>query len=100
MNISALVRAAIEVVPLPVLRFDDIVRRVHAVEPDADVCAIDKAARPYQHGETGSYIYGCPREGEDDPGEHIAGCAWRDPSHGGQPFGDDRQAKLPGMEEM
>lgn len=99
MNINALVREAIDVIPLRGgLRFDEIVRWVRAAEPDADVCAIDKAARPYQRGEPGSYTYGRPREGEDDdPGEHIASCAWREPEHGGSPFGYERQAMLPGM---
>jgi hypothetical protein len=40
-------------------------------------------------------VTGCPCEGEaDDPGPHAEGCAWRDPAHGGPPFGEHQSASL------
>lgn len=43
-------------IPRPV-RFDDLVWWVRRTDPDADVCEIDRAARPFERGEPGSYTY-------------------------------------------
>lgn len=45
--------------PRPV-RFDDLVWAIRVQHPDADVGAIDVAARPYQRGEPGAYTYELP----------------------------------------
>lgn len=45
-------------------RFDDLVFMVRCHDPDADVCEIDRAARPYQRGNPGAYTYEPPFLGE------------------------------------
>ena len=39
------------------MTFDVLVSSVRFLVPDADVCAIDKAARPFERGEPGAYTY-------------------------------------------
>lgn len=38
-------------------RFDDLVFMVRFYMPNADVCEIDLAARPFERGEPGAYTY-------------------------------------------
>lgn len=54
------VRVAIE--KRPGLRFDDLVQAVRVVHPDADVCVIDREARPYESGDPGAYTYEADRQ--------------------------------------
>jgi hypothetical protein len=60
--IASVVQAAIEELSLREIRFDDLVQWVRLVEPDADVCEIDKAARPFETGAPGAYGYVAERQ--------------------------------------
>jgi len=39
------------------LTFDDLVLLVRRVLPEADVCEIDAAARPFERGSAGAFTY-------------------------------------------
>ncbi len=56
--IAALVERILTSPPMPrLVRFDDLVWAVRVQHPDADVGEIDKAARPYERGAPGAYVY-------------------------------------------
>lgn len=62
MTIPALVeRLSSPPSPRP-MRFDDLVEAVRVTHPDADVCEIDLAARPFATGEPGAYVYEAERQ--------------------------------------
>ncbi len=63
MSLTALVERILSTPPTPrPVRFDDLVWAVRVQHPDADVCEIDRAARPFATGEPGAYVYEADRQ--------------------------------------
>lgn len=55
MTIPTIIERILSSPPMPrPVRFDDLVWSVRIQHPDADVCEIDMAARPFARGEPGA----------------------------------------------